>query len=188
MCTDLKIASDDPVYSKCALFASRRLLLAHGPLLLLARDTGNTPAVEQGYYYKTNHRKPSQTTTNYRKPPQTTSNHHKPPPEFETIGGENDEKQANHRKPPQTTTRIRVKKESNCQFCGLNLVMARRNIIDLCHSCCLHDFSICKQLFYIEKHWHVCNNQEWVCVAPPIEYAWCQFKMTSSKCPYRSKV
>ena len=79
------------------------------------------------------------------------------------------------------------KKESNCQFCGLNLVMARRNIIYLCHSCCLHDFSICKQLFYIEKHCHVCNNQDWVCVAPPIEYAWCQFKMTSSKCPYRSK-
>ena len=26
-----------------------------------------------------------------------------------------------------------------------------------------------------------------VCVAPPIEYAWCQFKMTSLKCPYRSK-
>ena len=26
-----------------------------------------------------------------------------------------------------------------------------------------------------------------VWVAPPIEYAWCQFKMTSSKCPYRSK-
>ena len=24
------------------------------------------------------------------------------------------------------------------------------------------------------------------CVAPAIEYAWCQFKMTSSKCPYRS--
>ena len=24
-------------------------------------------------------------------------------------------------------------------------------------------------------------------MAPPIEYAWCQFKMTSSKCPYRSK-
>ena len=113
--------------------------------------------------------------------------HHKPPPEFETIGGENDEKQANHRKPLQTTTRIRVKKESNCQFCGLNLVMARRNIIYLCHSCCLHDFSICKQLLYIEKHWHVCNNQYWLCVAPPIEYAWCQFKMTSSKCPYRSK-
>ena len=65
--------------------------------------------------------------------------------------------------------------------------MARRNIIYLCHSCCLHDFSICKQLLYIEKHWHVCNNQYWVCVAPPIEYAWCQFKMTSSKCPYRSK-
>ena len=56
-----------------------------------------------GYDYKTNHRKPSQTTTNYRKPPQTTSNDHKPPPEFETIDGENDEKQANHRKPPQTT-------------------------------------------------------------------------------------
>ena len=54
-------------------------------------------------------------------------------------------------------------------------------------SCCLHDCSICKQLFYIEKHWHVGNNQDWVCVAPPIEYTWCQFKMTSSKCPYRSK-
>ena len=26
-----------------------------------------------------------------------------------------------------------------------------------------------------------------MCVAPPLEYAWCQFKMTSSKCPYRSK-
>ena len=26
-----------------------------------------------------------------------------------------------------------------------------------------------------------------MCVAPPIEYAWCQFKMKSSKCPYRSK-
>ena len=140
-----------------------------------------------GYDYKTNHRKPSQTTTNYRKPPQTTANDHKPPPEFETIGGENDEKQANHRKPLQTTTRIRVKKESNCQFCGLNLAMARRNIIYLCHSCRLHGFSICKQLFYIEKHCHVCNNQDWVCVAPPIEYVWCQFKMTSSKCPSRSK-
>ena len=23
-------------------------------------------------------------------------------------------------------------------------------------------------------------------MAPPIEYAWCQFKMTSSKCPYRA--
>ena len=132
-----------------------------------------------------NHHKPPQTTANHHKPPQTTSNHHKPPPEFETIGGENDEKQANHRKPLQTTTRIRVKKESNCQFCGLNLAMARKNIIYLCHSCCLHDFSICEQLFYIEKHWHVCNNQDWVCVAPPIEYAWCQFKMTSSKCPYK---
>ena len=126
------------------------------------------------------HHKLPQTTTNHRKPPQTTSNHHKPPPEFETIGGENDENQANHH---QNTS----KKESNCQFCGLNLAMARRNIICLCHSCCLHDFSICKQLFYIEKHWHVCNNQDWVCVVPPIEYVWCLFKMTSSKCPYRSK-
>ena len=26
-----------------------------------------------------------------------------------------------------------------------------------------------------------------MCVAPSIEYAWCQFKMTSSKYPYRSK-
>ena len=102
------------------------------------------------------------------------------PPEFETIGGENDEKQANH---DQNTS----KTESNCQFCGLNLAMARRNIIYLVIHADLHDFSICKQLFYIEKHWHVCNNQDWVCVAPPIEYAWCQFKMTSSKCPYRSK-
>ena len=26
-----------------------------------------------------------------------------------------------------------------------------------------------------------------ICVAPPIEYTWCQFKMTSWKCPYLSK-
>ena len=26
-----------------------------------------------------------------------------------------------------------------------------------------------------------------MCVAPPIEYTWCQFKMTSLKCPYLSK-
>ena len=86
----------------------------------------------------TNHHKPSQTTTNHHKPPQTITNHHKspqatanylkPPPEFGTISGENDEKQANHRKPLQTTTRILVKKKCNCQFCGLNLAKARRNI------------------------------------------------------------
>ena len=52
------------------------------------------------YDYKTNHRKPPQTTANHPKPPQTTANHRKPPPEFGTIltiGSENSGKQANHR-------------------------------------------------------------------------------------------
>ena len=134
-----------------------------------------------------NHHKPPQTTANHHKPPQTTTNHHQNLRRLAVKTMKSRQTTANHRKPLQTTTRIRVKKESNCQFCGLNLAMARRNIIYLCHSCRLHGFSICKQLFYIEKHCHVCNNQDWVCVAPPIEYAWCQFKMTSSKCPSRSK-
>ena len=40
-----------------------------------------------------------------------------------------------------------------------------------CHSCSLHDFSICKQLFYIEKHWHVgcvcgCGATYWIYLVP----------------------
>ena len=109
---------------------------------------------------------------NHRKLHQTTTNHHQNLRRLAVKTMKSRQTTANHH---QNTS----KKESNCQFCGLNLAMARRNIIYLCHSCCLHGFSICNQLFYIEKHW--------VFVAPPIEYAWCQFKMTSSKCPSRSK-
>ena len=92
-----------------------------------------------------------QTTANHHKPPQTTANYLKPSQTTTRIWDDRRWKRWKAGKPPQTTTRIRVKKESNCQFCGLNLVMARRNTIYLCHSCCLHDFSICKQLFYIRK-------------------------------------
>ena len=52
------------------------------------------------YDYKTNHRKPPQTTANDHKSPQIIGNHHKSPPEFGTIGIEDSGKQANHCKPP----------------------------------------------------------------------------------------
>ena len=116
--------------------------------------------VTKGYDYKTNHRKPPQTTGHQnlgryavktvksRHTGVTTTNHCKPPPEGRREN-------------------TRGKKSLNglkCPFCGLNLTKARRNIIiysviALYHSCCLHDFIyLCKQLFYIEKHWHVVNK------------------------------
>ena len=50
------------------------------------------------------------------------------------------------------------------------------------------NFHPCKQLFLHRKS--LARGQllkiVYVCVAPPIEYTWCQFKMTSFKCPYLS--
>ena len=88
-----------------------------------------------------NHRKPPQTTTNHRKRPQTTTKWHKSPQtttnHHQNLGRlvvktvESRQTTANHRKPPQTTANHHQnmsKKESNCQFCGLNLAKVRRNI------------------------------------------------------------
>ena len=48
---------------------------------------------------------------------------------------------------------------------------------------------LCKQLFFLHRK-ALARGQLLrlcMCVAPPIEYTWCQFKMTSLKCPYLSK-
>ena len=90
--------------STCVLqngFKSRfrsALVLRTGTLRLETGTTDYRVRVSwsrRGYDYKTNHRKPSQTTANHHKPTQTTTNYRKPP---QTI--------ANYLKPPQTTTRI----------------------------------------------------------------------------------
>ena len=80
------------------------------------------------YDYKTNHRKPSQTTPNYHKPPQTTTKWHKSPQtttnHHQNLGRlvvktvESRQTTANHRKPLQTTTRIRIKKRLIANFVG----------------------------------------------------------------------
>ena len=58
------------------------------------------------------------------------------------------------------------------------------------HAVCTIFIFICKQLFFLHRK-ALARGQLLrlcMCVAPPIEYTWCQFKMTSLKCPYLSKL
>ena len=70
--------------------------------------------------------------------------------------------------------------------CGLNLAKGRKHIIALSHSCCLHDFSI--DMKAATSHRKALARRQYDCVAPPFEYSQCQFKMTSSKYPYRTTI
>ena len=96
--------------------------------------------------------------------------------------------QANHHKPPQTTANHHQntrKKESNYPFFWLNLAKARRHVHF--HSCTI--FIFMQAAFFVHRK-ALARGQLLrlcMCVAPPIEYTWCQFKMTSLKCPYLSK-
>ena len=86
--------------------------------------------------------------------------------------------QANHHKPPQTTANHHQntrKKSLIVHFFGWKWPKNSDLYISI-HAVCTIFIFICTAFFLHRK-----------ALAPPIEYTWCQFKMTSLKCPYLSK-
>ena len=111
-----------------------------------------------------------QTTANHRKPPQTTktTTHHRKPPQTTTrIWDDRCVTRDDAGKPPQITANHCCKpppefekKESNCPFFWLNLAK-HAGILPFMQSARFFYLYVssflCKQLFYIEKHWHLGN-------------------------------